>query len=80
MNEHKRDVHGHTVSGEENALDGIRYLDHSLDYKEAEVFFDQAKSQGAAEFEDDKGRNYTLTRNKDATYTVERREESGGWF
>jgi hypothetical protein len=80
MSEHKRDVHGHSVLGDSNALDGIRYLDHSLDYKEAEVFFDQAKRRGSAEFEDAKGRNYTLVRNKDATYTVERRKKSSGWF
>jgi len=80
MSDHKRDVHGHTVTGEDNALDGIRYLDHSIDYKEAEVFFKQAKSGRSAQFEDDKGRNFTLIRNKNATYTVERRKSSGGWF
>ncbi|PIY95912.1 MAG: hypothetical protein COY66_05645 [Candidatus Kerfeldbacteria bacterium CG_4_10_14_0_8_um_filter_42_10] len=80
MSEHKRDVHGHTVSGEDDALNGINYLDHHLDYQEAEVFFDQAKRNGAAQFEDDKKKNYTIIRNQDATYTVERRKESGGWF
>ncbi|PIS42515.1 MAG: hypothetical protein COT24_03025 [Candidatus Kerfeldbacteria bacterium CG08_land_8_20_14_0_20_40_16] len=80
MSEHKRDVHGHTVQGGSSALDGIDYLDHRLDYKEVEVFFDQAKRHGSVQFEDDKGRNYTIVRNQNATYTIERRKESSGWF
>ncbi len=80
MNTHKQNVHGHTVTGEDNAMDGINYLDHDVDYKEAEVFFEQAKRNGSAQFEDERGRNFTLIRNKDATYTVEKRKSSGGWF
>lgn len=79
MASHKRDVHGHTVLGEDNALNGIDYLDHDLDFKEAEVFFKQARYKGQVEFEDDKDRDFTLIYNQDGTYAVELRK-SGGWF
>ncbi len=76
-----RDVHGHKVSGEDDAKEGINYLDHDIQYKEAEVFFDQARQKGLAQFEDDQGRNYTLIYNKDGTYRIERRSaDSSGWF
>lgn len=80
MSTHKQDVHGHSVIGEDDALAGINYLDHKLDYQEAEAFFNQAHWRGSVEFEDDKGKNYTLTRNSDATYTVTKRKSAGGWF
>ena len=81
MSDIKQDVHGHTVRGESDTKNGINYLDHKLDRGEAEVFFKQAKTHGSAEFEDEKGRNYTLIRNSNATYTVEKRKDSGGgWF
>ncbi|MBU0613092.1 hypothetical protein KKB10_03690 [Patescibacteria group bacterium] len=80
MSDIKQDVHGHKVLGESSAKNGINHLDHKLDMSEAEVFFTQAKTHGSAEFEDEKGRNYTLTRNSDATYTVEKRKDSSGWF
>lgn len=80
MSTHKQNVHGHTVTGEDDAMDGINYLDHKLDSKEAEVFFDEAKRRGQAEFEDEHGRNYTLIRNSNATYTIEKRKSAGGWF
>lgn len=78
--EHKRDVYGHTVLGSEDALDGINYLDHKIDYQEAEVFFRSAKSGGSVDFEDQEGKDYTLKRNQDATYTVTRRKKKSGWF
>ncbi len=80
MSDIKQDVHGHKVLGESGAKNGINHLDHKLDREEAEVFFKQAKMHGGAEFEDAKGRNYTLTRNSDATYTVEKRKDKSGWF
>ncbi len=61
-----------TVAFEENAHDGIRYLRDDLDYKEAKVFFDQARIRGSAEFEDDKDRQYTLT-HQNGAYTLVRR-------
>lgn len=80
----KRDVHGFTVLGDRAAKDGIDYLDFRLSYQEVQVFFNQARYRGAAQFEDHLHRNFTLTYNGDGTYTVERRQKSGGglfgWF
>lgn len=56
----KTTIHGFTVSYEENAADGIRYLRDDLSSRETKVFFDQARREGAAEFEDDDDRQFTL--------------------
>ena len=53
-------IHGHNVTFEENAHDGIRYLRDDLDHAEAQVYFDQAKMNHAAEFEDKYNHQYTL--------------------
>ena len=53
-------IHGFAVTYEENAEEGIRHLRDDLDSEEARVFFDQARSRGSAEFEDDEDRQYTL--------------------
>ena len=79
MSDISQDVHGHKVLGDKKARDGINYLDHRLDYKEADVFFERARIKGSVQFEDDKGRNFTLKRNSDGTYTVEKRKSSGWW-
>ncbi|MFH0952115.1 MAG: hypothetical protein V1838_02890 [Patescibacteria group bacterium] len=77
----KQDVHGFKVFFEKDAQKGVNYLDHDLDYKEAEIFFRNAKFRGETQFEDDDDRDYDLTydRNK-GTYTVIKRKKSGGWF
>ncbi|MFA6272103.1 MAG: hypothetical protein WC693_03265 [Patescibacteria group bacterium] len=80
MSDISQDVHGHHVLGESDAKNGINHLDHKLDSAEAQVFFEQAKMHGSVEFEDGNGKNYTLIRNSDATYTVQKRKEPGGWF
>lgn len=56
----KTTVHGFTVSYEQNAAYGIDHLRNDLDYNEAKVFFDQARSKGQARFEDDEDRQYTI--------------------
>lgn len=56
----KTTVHGYTVAYEENAAEGIRHLRDDLDAIEARVYFDQARSKGSAEFEDDEERQFTL--------------------
>lgn len=78
----KRDIHGHVVYGEEDAHDGLNYLDYDLQQAEAEVFFKQAKLKGAAEFEADHERQFTLVYDRGAgSYRVERRQSGGGgWF
>lgn len=68
----KTDVHGFSVAYEQNALEGIRYLRDDLDFNEAKVFFDQARTKGIAEFEDDEDRQYTLFY-KGESYTLVRR-------
>lgn len=83
----KATVHGFSVIYEENAIEGIRYLvkEYSLfstlrsarlrddlDFEEARVFFDQARTKGFAEFEDDEDRQYTLFY-KGGSYTLARR-------
>lgn len=53
-------VHGHSVYYNDDAKQGIDYLLNDLDLSESRVFFDQAKSKGAANFEDDQEGQYTL--------------------
>jgi len=50
---HERDIHGHTVIGEDDVVHGMDYLDYDLQYAEAQVLFEQAKYRGQAQFEDD---------------------------
>jgi len=68
----KTNIHGFNVIFEENAAEGVRYLRDDLDFEEARVFFDQARSRGSAEFEDDEDRQYTLFY-RDNIYTLARR-------
>ena len=56
----KTTVHGFTVAYEKNAYEGITHLRNDLDYNEARVFFDQARSRGSAQFEDDEDRQFTI--------------------
>jgi len=68
----KTNIHGFIVTYESNAYEGVRYLRDDLDFEEARVFFDQARSRGFAEFEDDEDRQYTLFY-RDGVYTLARR-------
>ncbi|OHA09402.1 MAG: hypothetical protein A3B37_02460 [Candidatus Sungbacteria bacterium RIFCSPLOWO2_01_FULL_59_16] len=68
----KTDVHTFPTSYEENAEEGIRYLEDDLSYEEAKVFFDQARTRGSAELEDDEDRQFTLSYQNGA-YTLIRR-------
>lgn len=65
-------IHGFTVTFEQNTLEGVRYLRDDLDFNEAKVFFEQAKRNGTAQFEDDQDRQYTLFY-KGGSYTLVRR-------
>ena len=67
-----REVHGHKVVFEENAHGGVRYLRDELSREEAQVFFDEAKLRGSAEFESKMGHNYDLLHHADE-YTLVRR-------
>jgi len=61
-------VNGKLVSGDSK---GIYYLDH-LDYGEAEVMFRHARQYGKTKFEHNYI-DYTLIKEKDGTYSVEKR-------
>lgn len=45
---------------ENNARAGVTYLDDTLSRDESRVFFDAARSNGSAQFEDRDGRNFTI--------------------
>ncbi len=75
-----QNVHGHTVEFEDDAKHGVDYLDHRLEYPEAEVFFREAKANRSAEFEDQDGRDYSLQYNSTGRYSVVRRKTSSSWF
>ena len=77
--QHKRDVSGHSVYFDDDADDGVNYLDHDIEYSESEVFFKAAKTKGSADFEDQEGRDYTL-RYKGGRYWVEKRKKKSGWW
>lgn len=80
--EHRRDIHGHIVYGDDKSQQGLNQLDYDLQKDEAEVFFKQAKLKGMAEFEDDHERQFTLVYDRGkGVYRVERRKSGGGgWF
>ncbi len=68
----KTTVYNFSVIYEENAKEGIRYLREDLDFDEARVFFDQARTRGSAELEDDEDRQYSLFY-QSGIYTLVRR-------
>lgn len=76
----KKNIHGRIVFFDEKCLYGANYLTYDLSKKEASVFFYTARNLGSAQFEDDQDREYTLTKNRDGTYTLSRRQEDIGWF
>jgi hypothetical protein len=81
MSMKNKEVGGHKVFYEEDAAEGINYLEYDIQDTEAKVFFDQAKSSGSAEFEDEKGQNYTLLYKNDNNYWLYKREaDKSGWF
>ena len=71
MDIHK--IHGHTVHIEPGAEHAVTHFNGSIQADEANVFFHEARRNGKAQFEDHHGRNYTLTHNSDATFTITRR-------
>jgi Na+-translocating ferredoxin:NAD+ oxidoreductase RnfC subunit len=54
---------------------GVQYLQYDLAPEEAKVFFEQAKSTGQAQFEDDNERQYTIKYEYgDNSYTLIKRD------
>lgn len=66
-------IHGHKVMYEEDSKKALDYLRNDLSSQEARVFFDQARSKGSAQFEDDEDRNFTLIY-RDGVYILNRRD------
>ncbi|HAS00267.1 MAG: hypothetical protein US57_C0002G0007 [Candidatus Moranbacteria bacterium GW2011_GWC2_37_73] len=58
-------VHSYKVIYEKEAKDGIIYLDSKLDREYAKVFFVYAKENGTAPFEDQDGKKYELSYEKE---------------
>lgn len=76
-----RKIHGYRLDGNKDAKEGMDYLDHRLDSAEVKVFFEQARIKGEAQFEDDRGHNYTLFYHNNGGYEIKKRSgSSGGWF
>lgn len=69
----KGNIHEYAVMYEDtNAKEGYLYLRDDLDSNESKVFFEQAKREGEAEFEDDNERQFTLAY-QSSVYTIIRR-------
>lgn len=63
-------IKGFRVKYEENEQAGINYLLYDLDVQESKVFFNEARRNKYAEFEDDREGQFTLSYNSDGTYTL----------
>jgi len=66
-------IKGFRVKYEESEQAGVNFLLYDLDIHESRVFFNEAKRNKYAEFEDDKEGQFTLSYNRDGTYTLLRR-------
>ncbi|OGY57491.1 MAG: hypothetical protein A3D47_02315 [Candidatus Colwellbacteria bacterium RIFCSPHIGHO2_02_FULL_43_15] len=66
-------IHGFKIKYEESEQAGVNYLLNDLDVNESRVFFDQARDKKYVEFEDDKEGQYTLSYNREGSYTLIRR-------
>ncbi len=70
----KDTFYGYYISyDDETAYDGFVYLRDYLDRNETMVFFNEANRNGRADYEDAYGRDFTLIKNSDGTFTIERR-------
>jgi hypothetical protein len=58
-------VHGNKVVYEKEAEDGFRYLNDKIEREYSKVFFVYAKNYDAAPFEDQNGRKYELSYEKE---------------
>lgn len=70
----RKAVHGYWVGYDDDSYKGIYYLKTDLDRDEAKVFFEYARREDEAQFEDDKDRDYTLVHTKGKSYQLIRRD------
>ena len=67
-------LYGYYINYEDDARDGIYYLQYQIDPEEARVFFEQARLKGSCPFEDQYNRDFLLTYNyNDGSYTLTRK-------
>ena len=66
-------LHGHSVSHDDNDRHGYDYLAHKIDANEAKVLFSYAKEHGVAEFETHDNKNYSINHNSNGTFTIVKR-------
>lgn len=67
-------VHGYKVNHEDDAKEGVFYLENDLDAKEAEVFFYYARNRRqSAYFEDDHDKSFELTYEGDDEYRLKKK-------
>ena len=66
-------IRGFKVRYEEGDQNGINYLLYDLDAEESRVFFNEAKRNKYASFEDDKEGQFSLSYDKDGSLTLMRR-------
>ena len=68
------EFHGHQVEHDEHDHHGWDHLAHKLDPEEAKVLFHHAKTHGAAQFETQTGKNYSVVHNDNGTFTIAKRK------
>lgn len=66
-------VHNYKVMYEKEAEDGVRYLNDKIDGEYAKVFFVYARDHRMAPFEDQDGKKYELSYERDV-YMLTRRQ------
>jgi hypothetical protein len=59
------EIHGHPVYYDEDDHLGLEHLTRKLDGAEVTMLFDYAKTHGAAQFETQGGKNYSLVHNRE---------------
>ena len=75
MNLKKEKIHGYWLQFAEEFQEGMKYLRDDLQQAEAKTIFDSARVNGAADFEDDYDRDWTLIYSRgDDTYTLAARQ------
>jgi len=66
-------LYGHPTIYEDDDDPGYIYLVRKINREEAEILFHYAKGHGAAQFETQTGKNYSLVHNDDGTYAIVKR-------
>jgi hypothetical protein len=65
-------VHGNHLMYEKEAEDGVRYLNDRIDSEYAKVFFVYAKNYHMAPFEDQDGKKFELSYERDVYFLTKK--------